>query len=41
MKSKICGHCKQEKELCEFAKNPCHKDGINNWCKPCVSTYYK
>lgn len=40
-KTKVCGHCKKRKKLSEFSTNPCHKDGINNWCKTCVSDYNK
>jgi len=36
---KICGKCKEEKDLKEFYKDKTKKDGLYNSCKVCVSIY--
>ena len=33
---KICGKCRQEKDLSEFSKNSGRKDGLSGYCKPCM-----
>lgn len=34
---KICPGCKAEKQLTEFHKNKSQKDGLQSYCKPCLS----
>ena len=41
MPKKICTKCKLEKELVEFCKRKTAKDGLNGWCKSCVSLSHK
>ena len=38
---KRCGKCKEWKKLGNFHKNKRTKDGLNDYCKPCKSTYLK
>lgn len=38
---KVCGKCKEDKVLTSYGKNRCYKDGLQNWCKPCVSVRQK
>ena len=38
---KRCGKCKGWKKLGNFHKNKRTKDGLNDYCKPCKSTYLK
>ena len=37
--SKVCNNpnCKQEKSITEFSKCKAHKDGLQPWCKSCMS----
>ena len=35
LKSKICTHCKEEKEIIDFKIRPVNKDGYANQCKKC------
>lgn len=40
--TKVCSKCKIEKDLSNFDKNKCAKDGYNSWCKQCKQKeYYK
>ena len=32
---KTCNHCFKAKELSEFAKQSCNKDGYRPYCKSC------
>lgn len=41
MKTKICTDCKIEKPITEFGKQGQHKDGLNSWCKKCMSKRQK
>jgi len=34
--TKQCTKCKLEKSFIDFSKNRATKDGLNNWCKPCL-----
>ena len=34
--TKKCNMCKDEKPLTEFGRQAASKDGLKNWCKPCV-----
>jgi len=38
---KVCSKCNIEKDLVEFSKAKGNSDGLNGWCKPCVSIYNK
>lgn len=38
---KVCGKCKQEKELDKFSKSSGKRDGLQRWCKECWNAYYK
>jgi len=38
---KRCGKCKEWKQLGDFHNNKRTKDGLNDYCKPCKSTYLK
>lgn len=38
---KLCNRCGEEKELKEFSKHTRMKDGLQMWCKICMSTYNK
>ena len=38
---KRCNKCKGWKQLGNFHKNKRTKDGLNDYCKPCKSTYLK
>lgn len=38
---KTCTRCKQDFESAAFCKNPRTKDGLNGWCRACVSAYKK
>lgn len=37
---KICTKCSIEKPYNEYGKDKTKKDGLNHWCKQCVSEYY-
>jgi hypothetical protein len=37
MGTKICSKCKEEKEVCEFYKNPKKKNEVRNTCKICMN----
>lgn len=39
--TKRCSKCSIEKELSEFTKQSKNKDGLNYWCKSCMSSYYR
>jgi hypothetical protein len=39
--TKICSHCKQEKDIHEFRKDKHSKDGVGYICKICDRKYYK
>lgn len=41
METKICKKCGQEKPISEFRKDSKYKDGRTNFCKSCISDYYK
>ncbi len=41
MINKICGHCKNEKNINEFGKNLSKKDKLNTKCKECMRQQYK
>ena len=36
---KVCSCCKKEKNVLEYAKNRCCKDGFDNECKECKNKY--
>lgn len=36
---KQCSKCKSKKEIAQFHKNKCHKDGHDNYCKICSKEY--
>ena len=36
---KVCGWCKREKTILEYAKNKYHKDGFDSECKACKRKY--
>jgi len=36
---KRCSKCKQHKDESEFSKHKRRKDGLNDWCKPCMRAY--
>src|SRR3954467_3516220 len=38
---KICTRCKEIRPIEMFAKASNHKDGLQYWCKPCVSSYQR
>lgn len=38
--TKTCSKCGSEKDLSQFDKNKCSKDGYNNWCKTCKRNYH-
>jgi hypothetical protein len=37
MKKKICSKCNEEKEVCEFYKNPKKENEVRNTCKICMN----
>lgn len=39
--TKVCSKCKRELPISEFCKNKNRKDGLNCYCRQCVSEYYK
>ena len=39
MNTKTCAHCKQIKQLTDFALNPTRKDGRQSTCKSCMAEY--
>ena len=39
MPTKICTKCKEPKDVSEFSKNKCRKDGLGDWCKSCIKRY--
>jgi hypothetical protein len=46
MLTKKCSKCKEEKFVSEFSNNKAAHDGLNYYCKPCLSsikrmTHYK
>jgi hypothetical protein len=41
MRTKICGLCKNEKDLESFGKCSASKDGRGRWCKECRDEYHK
>jgi len=38
---KFCKHCGTYKDLSEFGLNKNKKDGLDNYCKSCRSSYFK
>src|SRR5688572_25758500 len=38
---KVCSCCKKEKDVLEYSKNRCKKDGFDNLCKDCKNKYKK
>ena len=36
---KVCGRCKKEKNILEYVKNRCCKDGFDSECKDCKYKY--
>ena len=38
---KDCGRCGKRKELSEYSVNRAKEDGLNSWCKDCLSAYRK
>jgi len=38
---KDCTQCGKKKELSEFSVNRAKEDGLNNWCRACMSDYQK
>jgi hypothetical protein len=38
---KDCGRCGKRKEPTDFSVNRAKEDGLNNWCKACLSAYAK
>jgi len=38
---KVCNKCKEKKELSEFSRKHCNKDGYNFTCKKCQTEYKK
>jgi len=38
---KDCGRCGKRKEATDFSVNRAKEDGLNNWCKACLSAYAK
>lgn len=38
---KICYKCKIEKQLIDFNKNKCSKDGLHSYCRACCKDYNK
>jgi len=38
---KVCSGCKQQKNVSEYQKNKCQKDGMNNECRECVNRRYR
>lgn len=38
---KICGRCKQPRELSDFSKDNTRKDRLHSRCRPCQATYYR
>jgi hypothetical protein len=38
---KVCCCCKKEKDVLEYSKNRCCRDGLSSVCKDCNSTYSK
>lgn len=38
---KMCNRCKVDKSTVEFQRNKQTKDGLQDWCKPCISEYRK
>jgi hypothetical protein len=41
MEKKICNKCKEEKDICEFYRNPKNISGHRNTCKLCVNEKQK
>ena len=41
MEKKVCGKCKEEKELEEYQKLTKSKNGRQNYCKVCMTEYTK
>ena len=41
MTTKKCSRCQEHKELAEFSKNKCKKDGLNQECKICNRKSHK
>lgn len=41
MEKKLCKKCTQEVDKSLFSKNKRNKDGLFNWCKPCMAKYEK
>lgn len=39
--AKSCTKCGVEKPLSEFSRGKKNKDGLNYWCKPCSSDYFR
>ena len=39
MEEKKCSHCGEIKEFSEFYKRGGSPDGVQYWCKPCISFY--
>ncbi len=36
MGTKTCSHCQTEKPASDFYRNSGRKDGLSDWCRPCV-----
>jgi len=41
MSTKTCTKCGVEKDVSEFGKNKCRKDGLQEWCKSCRKEHYE
>lgn len=39
MQYKECRRCHEEKPISEFCKSSNQRDGLQTWCKPCISKY--
>lgn len=39
--TKVCTKCGKEKDTSEFSRRATRTDGLNSWCKVCMSEYHK